>query len=81
MDLEFRREVWAGNRGLGAISIETVMESRGVDQDHPEGGKVVYPRSHIMKVTLEPRAEQCQSLISFLRSKATWPLPEAAVHG
>lgn len=56
------------------------MEARGVDQDHRGGGKVVHPRSHIMEVTLEPRAVQCQSLISFLHSEATWPRPEVAVH-
>lgn len=60
--------------------METVMEARGVDQDHRRGGKVVYPRSHIMEVTLEPRAVQCQSLISFLHSEATWPPPMMAVH-
>ena len=26
MDLEFRREAWTKNRGLGAISMETKME-------------------------------------------------------
>lgn len=41
MDLEFRKEVCARNRGLGAISMETVMETMGVDQDHQEVGKVV----------------------------------------
>lgn len=27
MDLEFSRELWAANRGLGAISMEMIMEA------------------------------------------------------
>lgn len=27
MDLELSREVWAGNRGLGAIKMEMIMEA------------------------------------------------------
>lgn len=72
VDLEFRREVWAGNRGLGAISTETVMEARGENHDHQGGGQVVYPRSHIMEVTLEPCAGSKSDLIpSFQGNLAT----------
>lgn len=47
MDLEFRREVWKEHRGLGAISLETVTEAMGVDQDHWGKGEVEHPSSHI----------------------------------
>jgi hypothetical protein len=54
MDLEFRREVRAVNRGWGAIKMETLTAA--VERNHGGGGKLVHSRSCISSGTLKPKA-------------------------
>lgn len=41
---------------LEAIGMETEAEARGVDRGRRGKGEVAYPRSHVARVALDPRA-------------------------
>lgn len=56
MDLELSREVWAGNRGLGAIKMEMIMEApEPIIKITRERAKWSTQVTHHI-VALEPRA-------------------------